>query len=202
MMSMQRDDLAVRVGLGAAAGLVGTAVLQGLLAANQKYAPRTMPPMRGDPGRFMVEHAEELLPEGWSERVPEGAERAVSSGLGLGYGMTFGALSAAAGSGVGTGRGSVVARGTALGLAAWAAGYLGWLPATGLMPPVWKQRPAQVAGPIVGHALFGIVTVAAYDLMRGWARQPERSMRLGDGALVQGVPHSGHRSARAVADMS
>jgi len=51
-------------------------------------------------------------------------------------------------------------------MAAWGVGYLGWLPATGLMPSVTKQERWQIAGPIVSHILFGIVTVGIYRLLR------------------------------------
>jgi hypothetical protein len=46
------------------------------------------------------------------------------------------------------------------------AGYLGWMPATGLMPPVTKQEPEQIAGPILSHLLFGMVTVGLYRVLR------------------------------------
>ena len=51
-------------------------------------------------------------------------------------------------------------------LGTWAAGYLGWMPALGLMPPLTKQDAAEVTGPIVQHVLFGIVTVAIYQWLR------------------------------------
>ena len=69
--------------------------------------------------------------------------------------MSFGALYATARSK--TKR--LVLEGVILGLASWAVGYLGWLPATGLMPPVWKHKPHQIAMPLAEHALFGVATV-------------------------------------------
>ena len=41
----------------------------------------------------------------------------------------------------------------------WATGYLGWLPATGLMQPVTKQQRPQVMMPILHHIVFGIAAV-------------------------------------------
>jgi len=55
---MNSDIAAQRIGAGAAAGLVGTALLQGLMAASQKWAPESLPPIKQDPGEFMVEKAE------------------------------------------------------------------------------------------------------------------------------------------------
>ena len=59
-----------------------------------------------------------------------------------------------------------VVEGLALGASCWAAGYLGWLPALGLMPPVTRQTPAQIAGPLVEHLVYGVATVAVFDLLR------------------------------------
>ena len=77
--------------------------------------------------------------------------------LGLSYGASFGAGYAGT-----PGTGSVLFDGTLLGLGVWAAGYLGWLPATGLMPPVWKQRARQVWAPGVEHVVYGLATVCAF----------------------------------------
>ena len=60
---MNDGNMTQRLGLGAAAGLAGSVFIQGLLAASQKWAPQALPPIRQDPGDFMVEKAEELLPE-------------------------------------------------------------------------------------------------------------------------------------------
>ncbi len=75
-----------------------------------------------------------------------------------GYGLTAGALYAA----LRPDAGPILCDGLVLGLATWAAGYPGWLPALGLMPPVREQGAAQAFGPAIRHALFGVVTAAAY----------------------------------------
>jgi hypothetical protein len=51
-----------------------------------------MPPIREDPGEFMVEQAEELLPEETREQVPTVVETVAAKSLALGYGMTAGAI--------------------------------------------------------------------------------------------------------------
>lgn len=150
-----------RLGVGAAAGLTGTMLLQQVRSASQRL-PIPEPPMREEPGKFMVGRAESALPAGSQEKVPAAMERAAARSLGLGYGITFGVLYAL----FRPRGGNVVVDGTALGLATWAAGYLGWLPALGLMSPVTEQKPGQVAAPIVQHVLFGIATVTAYDALR------------------------------------
>lgn len=159
---MNNGTMAQRAGAGAAAGLAGTVLVRGLLAASHKWAPQTLPPIKQDPGEFMVEKAHEHLPEKVRKKIPEELDKAAAQSLAFGYGTTFGALYA-------TSRPetkSLLLEGTALGLATWGAGYLGWLPATGLMPPVVKQEPKQIAGPILSHILFGIVTVGLYRFLR------------------------------------
>lgn len=146
---------------GAVAGAAGTLAIQGLLAASQKWFPEALPPLRTDPGEFMVEKAEERLPASLRRRIPIAVDAPLGKLLGLGYGVFFGALY-----GVLRPRGgSPVREGIALGALTWAAGYLGWLPALGLMPPVWRQKPAQAAGPALDHLAYGVTAVAAYDLL-------------------------------------
>lgn len=159
---MTHDALTRRASMGAAAGLAGTALIQGMMQAGQKWAPWSLPPIDQDPGEFMVQQAEKVLPNDWREKVPDSLEHAAARSLAFGYGTTFGALYAAAR----PTRPHLLLEGTALGLIAWGAGYLGWLPATGLMPPITKQEPEQIAGPIVSHILFGIATVGLYRLLR------------------------------------
>lgn len=158
------NDRLGRLGLGSVAGFAGTLAIQALMAANQRWRPDTMPPIRKNPGEFMVESAEDALPDRVRQQIPAWAESVAAQGLGAGYGVTFGALYV----GLRPGGGSVLADGATLGLAAWATGYLGWLPALGLMPPVHRQETAQVVGPVVHHVLFGVVTVAAYRWLRDW----------------------------------
>src|SRR5919206_3007283 len=147
---MSEHDLIEHVGLGAAAGAAATFLLQGVRTSEQKLLPETMPPMREDPGEFMVEQAEELLPQETREQVPTAVETVAAKSLALGYGMTAGALYGA----LRPHPGNLLVDGTALGLGTWAVGYLGWLPALGLMPPVERQETEQVAGPIVQHVIF------------------------------------------------
>lgn len=152
-----------RIAEGAAAGFAGTAALQVVRTGSQQRLPETMAPLRQEPGRFMVEKASAALPVETRARLPEAGKKAAGQALGVGYGLTWGALYAA----LRPRGGSPWVEGAALGAGSWAAGYLGWLPALGLMPSVAEQAPRQVVGPLLRHLLFGIVTVAAYDKLRG-----------------------------------
>src|SRR5689334_7083959 len=72
---MNTDIAAQRIGAGAAAGLVGTALIQGLMGASQKWAPQSLPPIKQDPGEFMVEKVEAQLPDKLHEKIPERLEK-------------------------------------------------------------------------------------------------------------------------------
>jgi hypothetical protein len=156
------SDLPVRLSLGAVAGLGGTIVLQALRTAGEKWLPKTTPPIRQEPGEFMVEEAEGVLSDRVHREIPKWAESTTALGLAVGYGLTFGSLYAAAR----PRDGSVWSDGIALGVGTWAVGYLGWLPALKLMPPVTDQMPGQILVPIAQHAVYGVATVAAYRWLR------------------------------------
>ncbi len=153
-----RFDLLKRIALGAAGGFAGTVALQALLTAGQKWLPSMVPPLRQDPGEFMVEKVEDILPESVREQIPGTVETAAARLLGMGYGTTFGALYAA----LRPHGENLLLDGFMLGMAVWAAGYLGWLPVLGLMPPVWQQQAQQAVAPAAEHVAYGVTAVAAY----------------------------------------
>lgn len=141
--------------------MAATLLLQGMRTTSKKLLPASVPPIRKDPGEFMLKKAETLLPPERREQIPDLAEKVAVGALQMGYGMTSGLLYSV----VRPRAGNPIVEGTLLGLGVWAAGYLGWLPAAGLMPPLAQQEPQQIAVPFVEHLLFGIAVVAAYDAM-------------------------------------
>ena len=157
-----RSDWRKRIILGAAGGFIGTLAIQALLTSSQKWLPNTVPPLRQDPGKFMVKTGEEALPDAMRRRIPQVVETGAARMLAVGYGLTFGSLYTL----LRPEGGSPFVDGVILGIANWAAGYLGWLPALGLMPPVWQQKTPQAIAPIAEHALYGMITMATYDWLR------------------------------------
>jgi hypothetical protein len=150
-----------RMGLGAAAGIVSTFFMQAMMKTSGKAMPDAKPPIGMDPGDFMVRRARALLPERAQYGMPDNVHQAAAKSLHLGYGMTAGVLYALA-------RPRPRRRaleGALLGLGVWAAGYLGWLPATRLMQPLREQTPKQIAVPLVQHTLFGVAVAALFDAM-------------------------------------
>jgi len=147
-----------RLAKGVAAGLAATFVIQGLLEAGQKLMPEGTPPIKEDPGAFMVNKAKKLLPESIS--IPEKVEKAAAKSLHLGYGITAGALY-----GLLPHSRFTLGEGVLVGLCVWAAGYLGWLPATKLMPPITRHSAKQITLPLVQHALFGVAVSEGYKAL-------------------------------------
>ena len=159
---MSTPSLETRLLAGVGAGLAATAGMQGLLAATGKWLPEAMPPIRQDPAEFMLKRAESAVPSKLGERIHQTAEQGAGSLLHLGYGTTAALIYAA----LRADDPSVLRDGLLLGLGVWAAGYLGWLPRTGLMAPVTQQRPAQVVVPLLQHAAFGVAAAAVFAGLR------------------------------------
>ncbi len=157
-------DVLTRAAEGALGGLAGTAVLQGLVMANQYVAPETEPPEAEDPASFMLWQAEKHLPRETWMKIPPSAETAAGFGLSFAYGATFGAVYGAIRGESGSKLSTTMVDGVVVGLGVWAIGYLGWLPAAGLIPPPWKREWKQEIGPVVEHLAYGVATVAAF----GW----------------------------------
>jgi hypothetical protein len=155
-------DCRTRMMLGAAGGFAGTLAIQALLTVSQKWLPSTTPPIRQDPGEFLVERGKKALPAQVHQHLPAVVETAAARLLAVGYGLTFGVLYTL----LRPQGGPPLVDGSVLGIANWAVGYGGWLPAFGLMPPVWRQKAPQAIAPIAEHALYGVVTVATYNWLR------------------------------------
>jgi uncharacterized membrane protein YagU involved in acid resistance len=59
-----------------------------------------------------------------------------------------------------------VVRGMALGLGVWAAGYLGWLPASGLGPAPTDEGPRRAAVMVAAHLVWGAATALLVERLR------------------------------------
>jgi hypothetical protein len=148
-----------RLALGAVAGFAGTFLMQGMMKSAGRLVPDAAAPLTGDAGEYMVGKTETVMPERAVAALPAPLEQAAAKSLHLGYGMTSGLLFAA----LRPRPRNVVVEGAALGLGVWAAGYLGWLPAAQLMPPLREQTAKQIAVPLAEHVLFGVAVAAMYE---------------------------------------
>jgi hypothetical protein len=160
--NMKSSSLGKTFWLGSAAGLAGTVLMKSMMVASEKLAPQVLPPVSEDPGEFMVKQVEGALPEKTREKIPEKLESVAATALGFGYGTTLAGIYAF----LRRGRTNVIFDGAALGGLTWAIGYLGWIPAAKLAPPIHRQEPQQIASNMISHILFGIASMAAFDFLR------------------------------------
>ncbi|MDQ0769419.1 hypothetical protein QF031_002168 [Pseudarthrobacter defluvii] len=76
----------------------------------------------------------------------------------FGYGIAGGSLFALA-----RWKRPTVGTGLAYGAVVWAAGYEGWLPAMGILPPAHRDKPGRAVTVLVAHLLYGAVLGKALD---------------------------------------
>lgn len=158
-----RDNWMARATVGVLGGALGTAMLMQGMKATQKLPIRLQPTQpRKDPGEFMVMRFEQIRGKPLRRTLRD----VVVHGLHWGYGMTSGLVLGLATSRrhVPTLRSALLA-GTAAGAGVWAVGYIGWLPAVKLTPPITRQGGRHIAASILGHVAFGLVAVAPLLLL-------------------------------------
>ncbi len=144
---------------GALAGVAGGLAMSVL---SQGLAPKMLPDdMRPDEfvPRQVVEWAERAA--GAPDALSDAKEGVAAMGAHLGY-------SALLGAGYGLLRSYVPApptpvAGALYGVATWAFGFEGLLPALGVRPPTTAHPPKRWPAPIMGHVVFGVVTALAYE---------------------------------------
>lgn len=148
---------------GAVAGFAGTAAMMAIRTFDMKYAPKTIPKTRENPGKFMVEEAEQAAH--FERCLPKRVEKAGAMSLQMGYGVVPGILYAMI-----RGRGrpaSSLLDGMVIGTAVYLLGYVGWLPLVGLTRPLWKQPLPEIAGETMRHVAYGVTTAAVYGAIHG-----------------------------------
>jgi len=156
-----------KLAAGALAGLSGTAVMMALRSFDGRYAPKTIPQSRRDPGAYFVKQTERVT--GLTRAVPKPVETVAATMLRIGYGTLAGVLYAKLRGG--RRPASALVDGELIGGALYAAGYGGWLPLMRLTPPVWRQRFPQIVGEAVRHVAYGITVAAVYRTLGGWQEQ-------------------------------
>lgn len=167
--------------IGAAAGSMATVVMTTLMEPgltgllDRRFRPR----------EFVPKQVVRWLKDITGRREPRRGSRAESAAAGathLAYGAGMGALygvlqprlAATLPSAVPPAAADTVAAalsdpervGPLFGLAVWAAGYQGWMPAAGVRPSTTEHRPSQWPLPIANHLLFGTVLARLVEQAR------------------------------------
>jgi uncharacterized membrane protein YagU involved in acid resistance len=66
--------------------------------------------------------------------------------------------------------------GTVFGAMVWLAGYEGWLPAFGILPPAHKDRPGRAASVYIAHLVYGWTLGRTASLIRPRTEQRDRGI--------------------------
>jgi hypothetical protein len=144
---------------GAAAGVIATVPMSLVMYAWHRQLPASQRyPL---PPRLITDRivGRAPLPD-WAP--PPGPGRTLAAHFAFGAGV--GALYAAADNPLG--RHYPAATGVGYGLLVWAASYLGWVPAAGLMPPATRQPAARNAMMIAAHIVWGASLGIAFHALR------------------------------------
>ncbi len=141
---------------GVAAGLVGTTAM----TAAMDGLERLLPPGEHEPIEPRQITDVLLCRGGLADSLTDEQKAALALASHFGYGATMGAMYGMFGRRLPL---PSAARGAAFGLAVWAASYVGWLPALGILPPP-PRRPAGRNGLLIAtHLVWGAVTALVAD---------------------------------------
>lgn len=122
---------------GGLAGLAATGAMSALLVAAD-----TSGVMNREPPRRII--------DAFFPRFPAPLKNSAAVGAHLGYGVVGGALYA-----ILLRKKSTPASGLVYGAVVWAAGYEGWLPALGILPPAHRDEPGRTWTMLAAHLLYG-----------------------------------------------
>lgn len=134
---------------GAAAGFVATVPMTVVLQLVHRGLPQQQR-LRPIQPREIIERTTKLagLHDDLSAVSRKGITYLAHFGYGTAAGSLYGALSALL-------PGPPVVRGIGFALGVWAAGYLGWLPLTGLYPPVTREPAGRNVLNLAAHITWG-----------------------------------------------
>ncbi|MDB4966461.1 MAG: hypothetical protein JWN44_2150 [Myxococcales bacterium] len=146
-----RDKL-IRMAAAAVGGVVATYVMRRAMGMSGKMPAQMRPPApTQDPGHFMVKQAEKLVGR-FSPKMHSGAAKSLHWVYGLTGPLVLGALATTLD--LRSVRKTLLA-GAVMGAINWAAGFAGWLPATGLTPPPHRVPLGKSASGLATHVAYG-----------------------------------------------
>lgn len=148
---------------GAAAGVVATVPMSGLMLAAQKAGLVGKQP----PKRITEAALDAAGVQGRTEREEDALSALAHLAFGAGAGALFGVGARAL-----PARAPRVPAGVAFGLLVWLASYAGWVPALGVLPPPGRDRPGRPVTMVLAHVVYGAVLGALHHKGReGRARR-------------------------------
>lgn len=168
-------DEHIALGLsGVVGGALGTMFMQQGMKLSSKL-PEGMqgPQMKDDPGEFVARKAEGLVVK-TSLDVPAGVHETFKQSLHWAYGIGWATLLGAVMPELGVRSfGGALVAGAGMGAACWAAGYIAWLPAAGIVEPVHRQGAGNVATSFFSHVAYGVIASVPVAIL-GWLMHDPR----------------------------
>jgi uncharacterized membrane protein YagU involved in acid resistance len=166
---------------GAVGGIAATAPMTAVMVALQQASPaaraQSLPPKQ-----ITVELAERA---GLGRELDGAREDAATTVSHFGYGGAVGALYPYASDVL---PGPTLVKGALFGLGVWAASYLGWIPAAGILRTATREPAGRNAMMVASHLVWGAATAAiskrllrgaAHERRSGRDRRAERDRRRG-----------------------
>lgn len=146
-------SLSRSVARGVGAGMVATTTMTaGMFIFQKAGLLGRMPP------RLLAERTLALF--GLRRKTSRTSRKLLTAALHYGFGAAMGALFEVGRSAIATRNGrasnvALVGSGVAFGTLVWAASYMGWVPAVGLMPRPSHDRPGRPTSMVLAHWIFG-----------------------------------------------
>jgi hypothetical protein len=146
-------SLSRSVARGIGAGVVATTTMTaGMFVLQKAGLLGRMPP------RLLTERT--LARLGLRRKTSRTSRKLVTALTHYGFGATMGAIFEVGRSALGARHGRapepvVLGSGVAFGTLVWAASYMGWVPAAGLMPRPSQDRPGRPTSMVLAHWIFG-----------------------------------------------
>jgi len=142
-----------RLANGAAAGLLATVCMSGVMLAGSLLWPkRKLPP------RKIVEKGLQAAAASAEDPVINTAAFFAHLGFGTLAGCVFGFVEERSPL-------SPVVKGVAFGLSVWALSYEGWIPALGIMPPPQRDERCRAVTIAAAHGVYGAVLGIATEAL-------------------------------------
>ena len=151
------------LGRGVVGGLLGGGVGAGLMVPLFAGAKRAGVLTEAPPVRVVDRAADAAETTAGEARIEQGEREGLAVGSHLLYGAAAGAVYGLVQDELAL---PAVAAGTAYGLVLWAAGYLGWMPAAGVLPRPWRQHPGDALVPVAAHVVYGLALAAVERVVR------------------------------------
>ncbi|PPF87857.1 hypothetical protein C5B96_03480 [Subtercola sp. Z020] len=178
-MSESTAGRVVRSGVrGIVTGLAATAAMSVVFVGADRAGAVDRPPPRS-----IVDHFLPFVPPKASDRAAATTHFAYGAAGGVAFELLMHALHEPR-------LGRRLASGAAFGLAVWAAGYEGWVPAMNVLPPAHRDHPARVASELAAHLVYGLSLGAFGHLLH------RRAARAGAARLDTANPSAARLAPR------